>query len=95
MIRCEPGFKFVLHFRLPFLLSKRYNRVMGITPHDFQILAHVLYAGAASAKTLRQKYGPDPVEKLISEGYLTKFAERGGFLSLTKLGRKTVTLGVV
>lgn len=68
---------------------------LGISPKDFEILAFVLSTGAAKLKTLTEKFGKDEVKRLVHEGYLVRFATQGKFVSLTKIGKKAVTLGLV
>lgn len=68
---------------------------MGISAKDFEILAFVLSTGAGKLKTMVEKFGKEDVRRLVKDGYLLRFATRGAYVSLTKKGKKTVTLGLV
>lgn len=68
---------------------------LGITPKDFEILAFVLSTGAGKLKTMTEKFGKADVKRLVDDGYLLRFATRGAYVSLTKKGKKAVTLGLV
>lgn len=68
---------------------------LGISPKDFEILAFVLSGGAAKLKTMVDKFGKDDVNRLVEAGYLLRFTDKGKYVSLTKSGKKAVTLGLV